>query len=126
MTEKIDLMWVDNEHLDNFSGTIFLLNRRGFNITEVTKIDNESIVTRCKNMDGMIIHCGTVTPLTGIEYLLTGVRKANPNIQIGLQTNVKKPSLENLNNFYLNFETLEQAIQVIKDNVKKINPISSR
>jgi len=100
--KELNLLWVDQEHPEVWSPHFQALEEvYGFKIELITSIEDQNVLDSCEQKNAVIIHCGTKRPMFGIKDLLIDIKTKYPNIKIGMQTDAKHPSIENLVDFYV-------------------------
>ena len=95
------LLWVDQDHMWIWDTTIEWLGRDGFRIDTLTSIDEGQLPRQCEGMDGLVLHCGTVTPIAGLVEILSQVKAENSKLKLILETNVRHPAVEHMVDDYI-------------------------
>ncbi len=106
MSEGIKVLWVDEEHMDTVDVAFRFFKRDGIFVTPLESLNLEKVLSGCRGKDIVVIHCGTRRPMSGMREFLETIIDRYPRILIGLQTNVRHPSVYDLVDFYIQIPTL--------------------
>ncbi|HUV42626.1 MAG TPA: hypothetical protein VMY36_01835 [Patescibacteria group bacterium] len=125
--KEMELLWADQDHISVWGDHFKCLEQSGkFQITKLDSIEDEEILKNCEGKNAVIIHSGTLRPMAGLKGLLQEIRAGNPEIKIGLETNIVHPILEGLVDFYIDkpitVEDLEELLREKIGTKSIINP----